>query len=92
MPVKHIVLMKFKADTPADAMAKASANLVGLKGARSEGKVMPMAATLRRAELVLRAGFCPHEQVDMQPDVSHRRTAHAARTQHVRCGSCCEQQ
>ena len=33
MPVKHIVLMKFKADTPAEALEKASANLLALKGA-----------------------------------------------------------
>lgn len=32
MPVKHIVLMKFKADTPAEALEKASANLLALKG------------------------------------------------------------
>ncbi len=32
MPVKHIVLMKFKADTPDDALQKASDNLLALKG------------------------------------------------------------
>jgi hypothetical protein len=33
MTVKHIVLMKFKADTPAESMEKASSNLLALKGA-----------------------------------------------------------
>lgn len=33
MTVKHIVLMKFKADTPAEALEKASSNLLALKGA-----------------------------------------------------------
>jgi hypothetical protein len=32
MPVKHIVLMKFKKDTPVDALAQAGDNLVALKG------------------------------------------------------------
>ncbi len=32
MPVKHIVLMKFKVDTPDDALQKASDNLLALKG------------------------------------------------------------
>ena len=32
MPVKHIVLMKFKADTPTEALDKATANLLALKG------------------------------------------------------------
>lgn len=32
MPIKHIVLMKFKADTPAEALESAAANLLALKG------------------------------------------------------------
>ena len=32
MPVKHIVLMKFKVDTPADVLQKATSNLLALKG------------------------------------------------------------
>jgi len=32
MPIKHIVLMKFKADTTVEALEKATANLLALKG------------------------------------------------------------
>ena len=41
MPVKHIVLMKFKADTTAVAMQQAASNLLALKGLWLPGIAMP---------------------------------------------------